>query len=189
MRHNEVRDITADLLTEVCHGVGTEPHLQSVTEEQFTHRTANREEGARLDIVAENFWSRDRQRSFFDVRVFNPLSHNTSLAQCFRRNELEKRRAYDERIREIEHGSFSPLVFSTSGSMGPTATTVYKRLAAMIAEKNNKTYSKTIHWLRCRLNFSLLRSAIMCLRGSRSAPAHSLANTIDLACSEGRVPN
>ena len=101
-------------------------------------------------IVAENFWSRDRQRSFFDVRVFNPLSptyHNTSLAQCFRRNELEKRRAYDERIREIEHGSFSPLVFSTSGSMGPTATTVYKRLAAMIAEMNNKIYSKTIHWL------------------------------------------
>ena len=195
VRHNEVRDITADLLTEVCHGVGTEPHLQPVTEEQFTHRTANREEGARLDIVAENFWSRDRQRSFFDVRVFNPLSptyHNTSLAQCFRRNELEKRRAYDERIREIEHGSFSPLVFSTSGSMGSTATTVYKRLAAMIAEKNNKTYSKTIHWLRCRLNFSLLRSAIRCLRGSRSAlhqPTHSLANTIDLACSEGRVPN
>ena len=174
--------------------MGTEPHLQPVTEEKFTHRTANREEGARLDIVAENFWSRDRQRSFFDVRVFNPLSptyHNTSLAQCFRRNKLEKRRAYDERIREIEHGSFSPLVFSTSGSMGPTATTVYKRLAAMIAEKN-KTYSKTIHWLRCCLNFSLLRSAIMYLRGSRSAlhqPTHSLANTIDLACSEGRVPN
>ena len=83
VRHNEVRDITADLLTEVCHGVGTEPHLQPVTKEQFTHRTANREEGARLDIVAENFWSRDRQRSFFDVRVFNLLSqtyHNTSLA-------------------------------------------------------------------------------------------------------------
>ena len=28
VRHNEVRDITADLLTEVYHGVGTEPHLQ-----------------------------------------------------------------------------------------------------------------------------------------------------------------
>ena len=185
MRHREVRDITADLLTEVCHGVGTEPHLQPVTEEQFTHRTANREEGARLDIVAENFWSRDRQRSFVNVRVFNPLSHtyqNTSLAQCFCKNELEKRRAYDKRIREIEYGSFSPLV---SGSMGPTATTLYKRLAAMITEKNKKTYSKTIHGLRCRLSFSLLRSAIMCLRGSRSSlhqPAHALVNTIDLAC-------
>ena len=100
-----------------------------MTDEQLSLRTANREDGARLDIVADNFWGRDRQRAFFDVRVFNPFaqSHcNTSLPQCYRRNELEKKRAYDERVREIEHGSFSPLVFSTSGGMGTTATVVYK---------------------------------------------------------------
>ena len=117
IRHNEIRDITADLLSEVCHNVGTEPGLQHVTEEQLTHRSANREDGARLDIVATSFWGRDRQRAFFDVRVFNPFAQSyrdTSLPQCYRRNEMEKRRAYDERIREIEHGSFSPLVFSTA---------------------------------------------------------------------------
>ena len=196
IRHNEIRNITADLLSEVCHSVGTEPNLQPVTEEQLTHRTANREDGARLDIVAESFWGRDRQCAFFDVRVFNPFAQsyrNTSLSQCYRRNEMEKKRAYDERVREIEHGSFSPLVFSTSGGMGTTATVVYKRIASMIAEKHNKPYSKTIHWIRCRLNFSLLRSSIMCLRGSRSAHHHPAGppittNTMDLACSEGRVP-
>ena len=133
-----------------------------MTEEQLTHRSANREDGARLDIVAESFWGRDRQCAFFDVRVFNPFAQsyrNTSLSQCYRRNEMEKKRAYDERVREIEHGSFSPLVFSTSGGMGTTATVVYKRIASMIAEKHNKPYSKTIHWIRCRLNFSLLRSS------------------------------
>ena len=146
--------------------------------------------------MAENFWSRDRQRSFFYVKVFNPQAQtyqNTSLAQGFHRNEREKRRTYEERIREIEHGNFSPLVFSTSCNMGPTATTVYKRLEAMIADKTNKSYSKTIHWMRCRLSFSLLHSAIMtmCLRGSRSAlhkPAYTLVDSIDLACSEVRVP-
>ena len=195
IRHNEVRDIAAGLLTEVCHGVGTEPCLQPVTDERLTHRTANREDGARLDIVAERFWGRDRQRAFFDVRVFNPFApthRNTSLAQCYRRNELEKRRAYDERVREIEHASFSPLVFSTSGGMGTTATVVYKRVASLIAEKHNKPYSRTLHWIRCRLNFSLLRSAIMCLRGARSSiysPSPAVnAEAIDLACSEGRVP-
>ena len=60
IRHNEIRDITADLMSEVCHGVGKEPSLQPVTEERLTHRTANREDGARLDIVAESFWGRDR---------------------------------------------------------------------------------------------------------------------------------
>ena len=54
-RHNEIRDVTADLLSEVCHHVGTEPCLQEITEEQLTHRTANKD-GARLDIVAEFVW-------------------------------------------------------------------------------------------------------------------------------------
>ena len=52
IRHNEIRDITADLLKEVCHCVGTEPSLQPVTGEHFEHRSANGEDGARLDIVA-----------------------------------------------------------------------------------------------------------------------------------------
>ena len=196
IRHNEIRDIAADLLSEACHSVGTEPELQHVTEEQLTHRSANREDGARLDIVATNFWGRDRQRAFFDVRVFNPSAQSyrdTSMPQCYRRNELEKKRAYDERVREIEHASFSPLVFCTSGGMAPTATVVYKRIASMISSKHDKPYSRTMHWIRCRLSFSLLRSAIMCLRGSRSAsnrPATGpliTVDTMDLACSEGRV--
>ena len=144
--------------------------------------------------MAESFWGRDRQRTFFDVQVFNPFApthRNTSLAQCYRRNELKKKRAYDERVIEIEHASFSPLVFSTSGGMGTTAAVVYKRLASLIAEKH-KPYSRALHWIRCRLNFSLLCSAIMCLRGARSAiysPSPAVnAGAIDLACSEGRVP-
>ena len=115
IRHNEVRDITADLFSEVCHNVGIEPGLQPVTEEPLRHRTANREDGARLDVVVESFWGRDRQRAFFDVRVFNPFAPtylNTSLPQCYHRHKQEKRRAYEERVREIERGSFSPLVFS-----------------------------------------------------------------------------
>lgn len=193
IRHNEIRDITAELMTEVCHGVGTEPTLQPVTEEQLTQRSANREDGARLDIAAENFWGRDQQRAFFDVRVFNPFApsyRNTTLSQCYRKNELEKRRAYDERIREIEHGAFSPLVFTTAGGMGATSNVVYKRLASMIADKHKKAYSKTMNWLRCRLSFSLLRSAIMCLRGSRSSLHHpicSVSGEIDLAIVEGQA--
>ena len=57
------------LLSGVCNSVGTDPSLQPVTGEQFEHRTANREDGARLDIVVQSFWGRDRQSAFFDVRV------------------------------------------------------------------------------------------------------------------------
>ena len=52
--HNELRDITAELLTEVCHNVGTEPPLQPVIDEHLIHRTTNREDGARLNVAAES---------------------------------------------------------------------------------------------------------------------------------------
>ena len=113
------------------------------------------------------------------------------MPQCYRRNEMEKGRAYDERVREVEHGFFSPLVVSITGGMAPTSTVAYKRIASMIASKHEKPYSKTVHWIRGRLSFSLLRSAIMCLHGSTSAlhrpDTSSLItmNSMDLACSEG----
>ena len=68
----------------------------------------------------------------------------------------------------IEHGSFTPLVFSACGGMGREATVVIKRLADALSVKRNECYSHTISWMRCCLSFSLARSAIRCLRGSRS---------------------
>ena len=69
IRHNEIRDVTATLLSEVCHDVGTEPHLQSLEGETFTCQSANTEDGARLDIVASSFGGERFEKS---VRVFNP---------------------------------------------------------------------------------------------------------------------
>ena len=50
---------------------------------------------------------------------------------------------------------------------GPTEIT-YKRLASLLAIKKDQHYNTVISLIHCRLCFSLLRSAIMCLRGSRS---------------------
>ncbi len=58
IRHNEVRDITADLLTEICHDVEIEPTLQPLIGEKLSNRTANTEDGARLDVKARGFWDR-----------------------------------------------------------------------------------------------------------------------------------
>ena len=59
--------------------------------------------------------------------------------------EMSKKRSahIEERVREVEHGSFSPLIVSTSGEMGPIATVVYKQIATLIAEKRNQPYSRT----------------------------------------------
>ena len=52
IRHDRVRDLTANLLTEVCHGVEIEPHLQPLTGEQPSGRSAIKGDNARQDIKA-----------------------------------------------------------------------------------------------------------------------------------------
>ena len=66
IRHNEIHDVTATLLSEVCHDVAVEPHLQSLEGEIFSYATANYRDGTRLDIVASRFWGGRFERSFYD---------------------------------------------------------------------------------------------------------------------------
>ena len=191
IRHNEVRDITASLMSEVCHSVCTEPHLQPLSGEIMLHSTSNTDNNSRLDVSAYGFWGGRFERAFFDVRVFNPCARSnrhTTLQATYKRHEQEKKRQYDQRVREIEQSTFTPLVFSASGGMGRAATTCYKRLAAMISEKKNITYNKTISWIRCRLSFSLLRSTIMAIRGTRSSASRgAMGESIALQSVEGHL--
>ena len=89
---------------------------------------------------------------------------------------------------DVERGSFTPLVFSALGGVSRPTEITYKRLASLLATKRDQPYNIIISFLRCRLSFSLLRSAIMCLRGSRSTAGHP-RKEIDftLAVSEGRL--
>ena len=192
IRHNELRNITAELLTETSSNVLIEPPLQPLTGEQLSHQSINTEDNAGVDIAASNVWS-PSNRAFFDVRVYNPFSTTyirSTLIAYHRRNEQEKRRQYDSRIRIVEHGTFTSLVFTTAGGMGPAATTFYKRLASNLSDHHKKPYSLILNWIRCRLSFSFLRSAILCLHGARSSyhrPIFSNINSLDRALSEGRV--
>ena len=56
LRHNEIRDILASTLFEVCVNVVREPTLQPLSGETFQHRTTSRDPDARLDIRARGFW-------------------------------------------------------------------------------------------------------------------------------------
>jgi len=68
----------------------------------------------------------------------------------------------------VEHGTFTPLVFSGTGGMADQAFVFYKRLASLLSEKRNEHYAVIMGWIRCCPSFFLLRSAIPCIRGSHS---------------------
>ena len=44
----------------------------------------------------------------------------------------------------------------------------HSRLAELLAVKKQECYASTIAWIRTRVSFAILRSALVCLRGSRS---------------------
>ena len=174
-RHNGVRDVTASLLGEAVKHVEIEPALQPL-DEIMSNRTANTNDNSRLDIKCKGFWT-DNQDAFFDVRVFNPLApsnRSRSLANLYRSQEKEKHRAYEQRVREIEMGSFTPLVMSATGGLAPTAAIFYKRLASLIALKRDQPYPVIMSLIRTRLAFSLLRSSILAIRGSRGCKQPSI---------------
>ena len=169
-RHNRVRDLVASLLTEVCPSVTTEPELQPLSGERLGP-SANKDDKARLDVRASDFWGMNYQDAFFDIRVFYPFApsyHYSKLSAVYRQHENKKRAEYGRRVREIEHGSFTPLVFTTGGGMAPEATVFFKRLASLLSEKRSESYACVLGWMRCTISFLLLRSALMCIRGTRT---------------------
>ena len=182
IRHDEVRDLTANLLREICHDVTTEPSLLPLHGEHLRYRTANTTNEARVDISARGFWT-PGQKAFMDIRIFDPMAachRDNTLDAAHKRNEQEKIRAYGDRIQHVDQGSFTPLVFTTSGGMGPKAKCFYSRLADIMAEKKHQPRTHIVAWMRCRLSFSLLRSALLCLRGTRySSPATTDATSLD----------
>lgn len=78
LRHNELRDTTAVLLTESCSNVAVEPTLQKLNGESFSGGSVNKNDGARVDIAVDNFWG-DHQRAFLDVKVFTPMHPLTGI--------------------------------------------------------------------------------------------------------------
>ena len=179
IRHDEVRDVTVKMLQEVCVDVTTEPTLLRLEGERLRYLTANTSPEARVDISARGFWTRG-QRAFSDIRIFDPMAachRQQTLEAAHTKNENEKIRAYGERIQHVDQGSFTPLVFTTSGGMGPRAKRFYARLAETLSEKKQQPKSYIVAWMRCRLSFSLLRSALLCLRGTRSSPLRPVTLT------------
>ena len=169
IRHNELRDTIHDMLSEVCVDVKKEPLLIPLTGEKLKNASSNKLDNARVDVSARDFWSKG-QRAFFDIRVFDPMAQSyrdQSLESNHIIHEKDKQRTYSQRIINIEHGSFTPLVFTISGGMSRGTEIMLTRLSDMIASKRGESHTLTVAWMRRKISFALLRAANLCLRGTR----------------------
>ena len=71
-------------------------------------------------------------------------------------------------VMEVEQGTFTPVVFTTTGGMADECVKYHSRLAELIANKKGEGYSSAISWIRTKVSFAIVHSAILCSRGSRS---------------------
>ena len=93
---------------------------------------------------------------------------STKIDKLYKDAEKKKKKEYNERITKSDHGSFTPMIMASTGSIGPEGTIAMKTLAAKTAKKTGQHYSMVVAALRCRLAFTAARAAIYCIRGSRN---------------------
>ena len=171
MRHSAIRDTFAKIIHDVCYDVEIEPTLQLLQCEYFLHKTTTSDENARLDTKTSGPWESRFSRYFIDVKIFNPLTKSCpkNSVEAYKFHDSFKCLKYKQRIFDVEKSNFVPLVSSGIEGAVPSTTRTLKHLASAIAEKKDESYSDVLTYMSTRIIFALLRSSIICLRGSRGS--------------------
>ena len=162
--------------------VEVKPKPQKIENEGLNGLTGD---NARPDIRARGTW-RQGQNAFFDIHLTNPNTRSQKYlpGAILKKHKKEKKRAYNSRIMNVEHGTFTPLVFSLTGGEGPETSMFHKDIAQKIANKTEEKYEKFQTLIRCKLSFLILRSVLLCIKGSRSISKDSIVlDGVSLTCS------
>ena len=139
--------------------------MQPLSGETFSERNLNKSDQARVHVSAHHFWL-TTQVAFFDVRDFNPTAKwfvNEEPRKSNKVNEKEKKKQYNYCILQVEHGTFTPLVISTTGGMICESRKFYDRLLEMKSEKRKENYAFIVSWIRRKVSFVLANSLCTCL--------------------------
>ena len=151
-------------MSKVCRNVETEPLLQPLDNEIFNLQSTVTSREARLDMKAGGFWT-PGVTAFFDVRVTHVNSRSNQgkhTATIFKEQKNEKKRKYNQRVMDVEMGTFTPLVFGTNGRMGLDCQNLLRTLANKLSRKNNDPTTALFPGYEY-----FLRAVHRCVRGSR----------------------
>ena len=99
---------------------------------------------------------------------YSDSQRDSTVKSVLEKHEKEKKRQYNQRVIDVEHGTFTPLIFTTSGAMGQECIKYHKTLAEKISKKNGEKYDDIMRYIRVKISFLVLKATLLCLRGSRS---------------------
>ena len=161
-RHNETRDLNCNLLElagfkQVC----SEPVIVE------TDKDGNN--GLRADWGVRGFWEPQKQ-ALFDVCILNadsPSLEHLSLQNLFNQRKNKKISTYSKAA-TARRATFHPILATCDAVFDKDAEIYIKRMGVHLSKKWKMQYSKTVGFIRARMQTCILRSVSLCIRGSRT---------------------
>ena len=90
---------------------------------------------------------------------------------------------------QVEKASFVPVVLSTTRACAPEANRLMKRMAAMISVRKKELYSDVMRHMRTKISFTLLKAALVSIRGFRGVVPLNGATLPDAELDFGLIPH
>ena len=155
----------------------TAPHVDSITTySMFMVAGENSTEELKRQHQALKTASVKSRMESIDSTLPSDLLWSKETSTFFKKQEKEKKRKYQQRVLDVEMGSFTPLVLGTNGGMGADCNRFLKRLAEKLSEKN---YIARLQYTLCILYLIQMTLMPYCL----STPLmHSTHSTEQLHC-------
>ena len=156
MRHDEIKDTLANLMSEVCYDVEIEPKLQSLQGESFINNSTTSGEDARLDVKANGLWgSRFSRPSLLSKSSIRTKNLRRLMKDAYKYHESLKNSKYLQRVLQVERSSFFPLICGCTGGSSfcplicvctcgaaPSDTRTMQRIAENLVKKGMKAIQK-----------------------------------------------
>ncbi|KAL7530323.1 hypothetical protein ACHAXR_003422, partial [Thalassiosira sp. AJA248-18] len=108
----------------------------------------------RGDASCHGFWKRGRTRIFNAVRITDTdvrSQQNKNVSKILAKHEKEKKDKYLCACHEMRK-DFTPLVYSVDGIAGREAKNVERRIATILSDKWQRSYSKMVQYVRVRIS-------------------------------------
>ena len=111
-------------------------------------------------------FGKDNDLPFLTLRVCHPNANSyqdLEPRQSYELHENEKKRLCGDRVIEVcTTGLHHNLRYEKN------CNRYHGRLTELMSTRKGESCAKTISWIRAEMSFVLLRSALLCLRGSRT---------------------
>ena len=70
-----------------------------------------------------------------------------TLQEIYAEHERQKMVSYNDRVLQVEKGTFVPLVYTTSGGMSPQCHTVHKKIAKLLPTEETRNIAMLLNIL------------------------------------------